>query len=396
MHFTTPTRRQVLRIDLNYAACQVAHLMGFCALQAYLVPYLTAFGMSNTQIGLTTSLASALSIVLQLVLSSAMDKHPSFPIKRLIGILILCSMACMACLQGLAAAPLFITCSFALGYALSQCNGNYMSAQMMQFNNAGIPSHFGWTRGVGSLAYAVSAYLLGVLVTRHGVTLIIPYYLITAGALLLLQLLMPRPALTPSAAPVGKTSYRTMLSGNTPLLVFLGCILLYNIGNSSGYTFTMRVVERVGGGTGEYGTAEFVRTILELPILFASGFLLRHFRNRRLLTFAYCMNAVRIVLLATASSIGMVYFASGLNMFSTGVTIFATVLFANSIVREHEKVRGQSLTALCGSIGSIIGNAGAGALIDHIGLTAMLFISAAFCVVSGVLLRLFCKTDRAV
>lgn len=57
----------------------------------------------------------------------------------------------------------------------------------------------------------------------------------------------------------GRTTYRQMLQGNPTLLVFLGCILLNGIGNTASYTFIIRVVERLGGGTAEYGLSEFIR-----------------------------------------------------------------------------------------------------------------------------------------
>lgn len=58
----------------------------------------------------------------------------------------------------------------------------------------------------------------------------------------------------------------------------------------------------------------------------------------------------------------------------------------NSITGPTEKVRAQSLVALCYSAGSILGNAYAGTVLDLCGLQIMLIGSAIFNIAAGLLL----------
>ena len=93
----TDMDRLVRRIDWNFAGCESTFWISYCALSGFTAVYLGSKGLSNTEIGLTTSLSSGLAIVLQLILSSLMDAHPGWPIKRLISLLFLVGITAAAC-----------------------------------------------------------------------------------------------------------------------------------------------------------------------------------------------------------------------------------------------------------------------------------------------------------
>ena len=57
-------------------------------------------------------------------------------------------------------------------------------------------------------------------------------------------------------------------------------------------------------------------------------------------------------------------------------------------------MRGQSLAVLCGSVGSIIGSAYAGFMIDRVGLSAMMISSMCFSLLACALLALCCHPER--
>ena len=391
-------QRLARRVEITFAACEGSYWIGFCAISGFIAVYLSHCGLSDTQIGLTTALGSTLSIALQLILSNVLDRHPELPIKRLISILSLLSITAAGCM-GLFSLPVGMTIlAFALCYGLGLCNNGYLNAQFVQCNNAGIPAKYGWPRGVGSFCYAVSAYIYGRLVEAYNPDILLPSYIVGAAVCILCVLLMPNPNKGKSPQELRQnrhvTSYREMIVGNPTLVVMLVCTLMNGIGNMAGYTFILRVVERVGGGTVEYGISEFIRACAEVPALFASGLLLKHFKAKGMLAVAFLFFGVRLLLLAFAQGMGLIYTASAMNMLCVGLSSFSSVIFVNSIVRETEQVRGQSLSVLCGSIGSIIGSAYAGAMIDQVGLTAMLLTSTVFCMLAFLGMTFFCKPEK--
>lgn len=387
------------RVELNYAACQSAYWIGFSAISGFVAVYLTYRGLSDTEIGLTTAFGSALAIMLQLVLSNVMDRHPELPIKKLIAVLAMVSILAGACTGFLKLPVALMILSFAVCYATGVSNSGYLNAQFVQLNNAGIPARYGIPRAAGSLFYAIAAYVYGALVEKYNPDVLIIGSIVGTLVCIAFVMMMPEPHTGKEAREMMKdrhvTSYREMIMGNRPLVVLLACTLLNGIGNTASYTFIMRVVERVGGSTMEYGISEFVRAAAEVPMLIASAVLLRRFKVKSLLAVAFLCFGLRALVLAVAQDIGVVYLASVMNITCVGISSFAAVMFVNRVVKDTETVRGQSLCALCGSIGSIIGSAYAGAMIDMVGLQAMLLTSASFCVLAFLGMVFLCQPEKA-
>lgn len=391
-------KRLALRVEMNFAACEASYWIGFCAISGFITVYLDHCGLKNTEIGLTTSIGCAVAIIAQLILSNVLDRHPELPIKRLIALLAVIGIV-TAALMGAFSLPAAMTVIvFATCYASGMCNNGYLNAQLVQCNNAGIPARYGWPRGVGSFFYAVSAYVYGRLVETYSPDILMPAFIAGTVVCIGFVLLMPNPNKGKTREELHKdrkvTSYREMITKNPMLIVLLLCTLLNGIGNTAGYTFIVRVVQRVHCNTVEYGISEFIRAAAEVPALFASGLLLKYFKPKSLLAVSYLFSGVRLLLLAFAPDIGFVYLASAFNMLCVGLSAFSSVLLVNSIVGDTEKVRGQSMCVLCGSIGSIIGSAYAGAMIDHLGLDAMLYTSTFFCLLAFAGMLLFCKPKQ--
>lgn len=395
----TEMDKKVRRIDLNFACCESTFWISFCALSGFIAVYLGYRGMSNTQIGLTTSLASGLAIVLQLILSSFMDAHPEFPIKKLITILFLIGIAAAGCVSFLPLPIAMMIASYSVAYAMGSCNNGYLNAQLVQFNNVGIPAHYGWPRGVGSISYALAAYVYGLLAERYTPDILTPCFMVGVVVCIFFVLLMPNPYAGMDVEKLKssriRTSYRQMLSGNPALAFCLLAILLNGIGNNASYIFILRIIEKLGGSTREYGVSEFIRAGMEMPALFASGLLLKRYKVKGLLSTSFFFSAVKTLVTVFAPSIGYVYLASSLNVLVVGLSTFSTVLLVNSIVRDSEKVRGQSLAVLCTSIGAIIGSAYGGWMIDRIGLDAMMLSSCCFSFAACAILAICCKPEKA-
>lgn len=391
----TNIQAKARRAEINFAAIESTYWVSFCTISGFIAVYLGHRGLTDTQIGLTTSFGSTMAIVLQLILSNVLDKHPELAIKKLISVLFLIGIGAIACLNFLPLPTALMIIAYSTCYAMGLSNNGYLNAQLVQFNNVGIPAKYGWPRGVGSFAYAVSAYVYGLLVEAYSPDILMPCYLAGTAVCIVCVLLMPNPhaglGLTALRKQQHHTSYREMLIGNPTLIVLLVCTLLNNVGNMAGYTFTLRVVERLGGSTIEYGISEFIRAAAEVPALFASGLLLRHFKVKSMLSASFLFYGLRLLLMAFAPSIGVIYIASAVNMLCVGLSTFSSVMLVNSIVRDTEKVRGQSLYILCNSVGSIIGSAYAGAMIDHVGLTTMLLLSSVFCAIAFAGMVLLCK-----
>ena len=393
-----PSARSLFRIEGNYACVQSSYWVSYCTLSAFTTVYLTYRGLTNTQIGLTSSLMSFLAIFLQAGISSFCDHHLSMPIKRIISVIFLVGIGFCG-LYSLVPMPIgLLVLTYSAAYVCSNSNYGLLNAQLMQFNNVGIPARYGWPRGCASLLYAIACWLFGMLAETYTPAILPRIYMLGTLVCILCVLLMPDPYrgldLKAILGNTKTTTYRAMLTGNPTLVVFLSAVILYSVGQAAGFTFMIRVVERLGGGTAEYGVSEFARAGVEMPMLFLSPLLLRRFSAKSLVAVAYFFQGLKIVCIILAPSLGWLYAASMLNAFSAGIFVSAVVVLANSLVRLTEKVRAQSLVSLCGCVGSILGNAYAGWMLDAVGLVPMMISASVFCFLSCAVLALFCHPAR--
>lgn len=390
-------KQALRRIECNYAAVQGSFWASNCAIRTFLAIFLTYRGFSDAQIGYTTSLLYITAISLQLFISSWSDHHGKTALKKTIAVLTIAALIGGTVLWAL---PLSTTLMMLVYVVTTACDSSVdglNNALMMQYINGGLQVRYGWPRGIGSIAYAVVAYALGRLVERYTPDVILPVFLCLAVLALVFVLMMPTPesvgakAVNGTGGPVA--SYRQMLRGNPTLLLLLAACILSGIGQSSVCTFLIRIVENLGGGTREFGIATFISASVELPIMVLSGRLLRRFSAKTILLTAFICNFIKLLLLWIAPNMGFLYLAMAFSIFCYGLYGFSAVIFVNSIVRDDEKVRGQSLLSLCYSsgIGGILGNLLSGWLMQARGITFLLAVSSGLCLCGAAMMFLSWK-----
>lgn len=388
-----------MRIESNFAALQGLYWAGACALTAFTAVYLSWQGLSDGQIGYTASLIYLVTIVLSLLLSGYSDKHPAFPLKKLMTALFLAALFLTAGLHLLPMPLALLISAYVLACSLDNCLGPMSTSLMMQYLNGGIPVRYGWPRGVGSIVYALTAYGLGIWMDRVSPGILPPVFLgmDVLGIAVLWLMPDPPPRQEPprdEAAP--KDSYFAMLRRNPTLVLLLLACIVSGMGICPASTYRIRIVEQLGGSAAQLGKMVFLDAGAELPIMFLSPLLLRRMKVESLLTVSFLANAVKPLLLVWAGSIPALYAASLFNFFCFGIYGFASVLFANAIVTPGETVRSQSLLSLCytSGIGGILGNLLGGALLPRIGLRALLYTCCGLCCLGAALMLLCVRRYR--
>lgn len=384
-----------LRIEGIYAGMQGVYWAGACAMTGFVSVYLAWQGFSDAQIGYTASLIYFATITLNLTMSSFSDKHPAFPLRKLMTTLFLAAFAAAGLLSLVKLPVLLMVVAYTLACCTDNCLGTLTSALMMQYLNAGIPVRYGWPRGVGSIVYASVAFALGILIDKYSPGVLMPVFLlmdVLAVAVLWRMPNLPQAAPRPPEYSGEKDSYFAMLRRNPTLVLLLLACILSGMGGCPVSIYRFRLVERLGGGNAVIGRLIFLEAGSELPMMLMSARLLRRVKVETLLSFSFFANAVRVLLLNLSGSMTMLHLATMMNFFSFGIYGFASVLFANAIVAPNEAVRSQSLVSLCytGGLGGILGNLVSGALIDRLGLTRLLFLDFGLCVV-GAAIMLWCR-----
>ena len=369
------------QVERRYAAVQGTYWASNCTLRGLMAVFLTYHGFNDAQIGYTSSLVYCFTISLSLLLSAWADRHPDSPLKRTITGLFLCGLAAAAVLYALPLPVLLFMLVYALNCCFHNCADSILNALMMQYVDNGIPARYGWPRGVGSITYAIMAWVLGTLMETYTPDVILPVFLALCGLSLLALIFLPDPGPRKLREKQARVSYLQMLKGNPTLVLLLCACILSGMGQTTATTFLIRVVEKLGGTSKELGVAMFIQAGVELPMMFASGWLLKRFSARGLLVLSFFSSGLRLIMLRFAPNLPVLYGIMFFSMFCFGIFGFASVLFVNSIAGQQEKVRAQSLLSLCytGGVGGILGNLLAGVLIGPLGVDRVLMLSAALC-----------------
>ena len=369
------------RVERHYAAVQGTYWAANCSLRGLTAVFLSYHGLTDGQIGYTSSLIYFCTITLSLLLSAWADRHPLSPLKRTVSALFLLALAAAGVLYLLPLPVLLMMVVYALDCCFHNCADSILNALMMQYVDNGIPARYGWPRGVGSITYATMAWVLGILMERYTPNIILPVFLLMCGLSLVAILTLPDPGPRKLRESGRKVSYIEMLRSNPTLVLLLCACIQAGMGQCAGSTFLIRVVEKLGGTSEELGLAMFIQAGVELPAMFASSWLLKRFSARVLLTLSFCAGGLKMLMLALVPSLPLLYGVMAFSVFCFGIFGFASVLFVNSIAGEQEKVRAQSLLSLCytSGAGGILGNLLAGALIGPLGVSNLLLVSAGLC-----------------
>ena len=374
-----------------YSFIQGFYWMNFSAVMGFASLYLLDSGFTNTEIGMIMAVAGIISAVLQPMIAGYADKPSSPSLKKIIlvlifiqfglGILMLCFFHKAFLLTGVL---------YASTITLLQLLTPFVNALGMQTINQGKPLNFGVARGMGSVAYAIMSYLLGVIADRTG-AVSIPVSiscmsLALVGALVLFPFhKLPDTALEPKSSSSSPLAFFAKYKRFT--VVLAGCIFLY-LSHVLLNSFTFQIVETKGGGSAEMGTSMAIAALVELPTLFLFSFMLKKARCDfwfRICGIFFLLKSFGTLI---APNVPVFYGVQILQMMGWGLIAAASVYYVNAIMEEQDAIKGQAYITMTYTLGSVIGSLLGGALIDSSGVNAMLIfatISAAF----GMLILLF-------
>ena len=378
-----PLKKVTNRINVNFAFVQSACWMVTCTIISFVTVYLTDKGLSNAEIGIIIALASVISIALQAVISDFSDKHPSVPLKRITAAVILVIAVAAALMALIPPSVAFLAVTYTLFQACSLSLNGFMNALMMQEKDIGLPVNFGVARGVGSASCALIAFVVGHLIEQLQSDIIMPLTIGLSACAIAAVLLMPRPdrlcaqyGLRRQERAAEKKSIPAILRGNPVLVLVLATTVLACLPHALMTSFLIRSIESVGGTSADLGTCSLLTAAFEIPTMLLGAKLLKRFGAEKLLVVSYLGFALKSLALALAPSVGFILASSVLSLVAMGLYGVSSVYFVNSIVKQDEVVRGQSLLSLCGTSGlaAVLGALLGGILMDALGISALFLI----------------------
>jgi PPP family 3-phenylpropionic acid transporter len=258
-----------------------------------------------------------------------------------------------------------------------------LSMIAMDYIQEGKNVNFGLARGLGSLAYASSAVVLGQLSERINASTIAYVFAISAILLVILLHFLPD-------SQIGEVKRETKSESSVVEIIFryrifffllVGFSLMYG-GATSLSTYLINIVTRLGGDKTLYGVGIFCMSSGELPIMAITPRLMKKYDSISLLMVAALAYIVRNVVICIAPSLPIVFLGLMIQSVSYGLFTGVITYYITEHLAKPDQMMGQTLLGIMGSgVGCGLGNFVGGVLQDMYGLS-MLYV---FCCIITVL-----------
>lgn len=384
-------------LNARYTLVQGSYWGMVCALSGYAALYLNGRGFTAGQTGTLLAAANIIAALLQPAAAAKADRPGRVSLKELIMTL---GLAC-----GLAALLLCITeldfwtvgilfCAAIVAIQILQPLVNSVS---MYYMNRGEYINFGFARGIGSVTYAGVSFLIGILSEKAGI-FVIPAFVIGLSVPFLIAAfsfrihMEARQEQMNDGSEKKEESFFALFSKYRSFTVFLAGVVVMFVFHFMTNTYMFQMVQAVGGDSRSMGVSVSIAAICEIPVMFFFSKIIERFGVETLLRVAAIGWFAKAAAFCFCTSVTGIYFAQVLQMLGFGIYVPASVYYANQMMDESSKVKGQAMVTTAFTIGSVLGNLLGGKLIDWYGVKVMLAAGTG-CTVAGVFL-FFARTVR--
>lgn len=380
-NFIMNRQKQTSDFTAGYACIQSFYWMSFSAVMGFTSLYLLDVGFTNTEIGIIIAIAGIISAILQPIFAGYADKPKSPSLKKIILFLASLLLILSLALFLLYRRSVFFNGLFYGGcITLLQLLQPLINSLGMEVVNQGKKLNFGISRGIGSIAYAVAAYFLGLIVAKSGAGAIPISMIVTFAAVFFftLRFSFQKGTHTESSANHEKTGHPFIFFKKYPrfAVTLIGCWLIY-VSHILLNSFTFQIVENIGGGSSEMGFSMALAAILELPTMFLFSKMLKKVRCDIWFRISGIFFMLKILGTLLASSISVFYAVQIFQMFGWALITVSSVYYVNAIMKKEDAIKGQAYITMTYTFGSVLGSLIGGALIDDFGVKTMLAFGTA-------------------
>ncbi len=378
----------------GYAAIQSFFWTCYAAIMGFASMYLLQAGFDNSKVGVLIAAAGLMSALLQPVIAAYADRPGSLSLGHLLLASGSLSLACAAGLMLTRGSMVLTGVLYVGSMVLLQLTTPLVNALGIAVVNSGEKMDFGIARGFGSLGYAAAAYLIGKLANRFG-AVTVPVCM-GIGFILMLLSVAGFGRVSPKADSRKKTTaarggffrkyprYAAVLAGL--VLIFISHVVL----NS----FTFQIVEAKGGTSREMGVAMAFASLIELPVMFLFGWMLKKakshiwFRISGVFFFLKCLGTL------LCTGIPGFYAVQLFQMFGWALMTVSAVFYINATMAPEDSVKGQACYTVSLTLGNVLGASAAGRILDQMGVQAMLIFGTVSALLGAVMVLVFAERTK--
>ena len=357
----------------KYTLLQSFYWCSAAALFCFTVSFLRDRGFSNAEAGLVTALGNLSGLAASVLFGAELDRG-RWRLRPVILFSLGTLMAASTALIFHGGRDFFTGACFVVCFACSLVlNPLYIKlASLLQRQDPGFS--FGLPRGAGSLAFALTAWAMGLLVQMRSVSAVPPAILCTAALQLPVILSLHQVFVLPPSVEAEAKS-------GTPLLPFLRAmprftLLLLGIAvifaaNNTVNNFLINVVQNLKGNYTDLGRLTFFSGVIEFPAMLAYS----HLDDRRrqgCLRLSLLFFPIKLLAISLAGNVPLLFGAFLFHSLSFGLYTPAVVEYVERTVPLEDSAKGQTLTAAVASVGTMLATLASGVMLDHLSVQAVL------------------------
>lgn len=374
-----------LKYTVQYSAAHSFYWSIFCSSLSFSSLFLLSKHFSNSQIGIVLALANIFSVLLQPAVAAFADTTGKISLQGLTLILTGTAGAFATARGFLSGGVAVLAVVFILELTVLFTMQPLLNAMGMQLINRGIGINFGFSRGMGSLTYAVCSVLLGILAGNAGPDFLpwvsVGLYLALGAVIFTFTKKQPT-----GAAPVqpewvgartdgkqpGSDKLFAFLVHNRRFTALMVAVALVFCSHSMINNYMIQIAKHVGGTAKEMGIATGIAAAIELPAMTLFTFLVRRIRCSSILKFSLLFFVIKTAITMAASSVWMLYAAQIFQFCSYALFIPASIYYVNEIIRKENLAKGQAFMTSAITFGGVIAGLLGGWLLDFSGVSGML------------------------
>lgn len=394
-------------LTTEYAAVTGAFWMAEALVLSFAAVFLRDQGYSNTELGLICALGNVGGALIGPFLGSLLDSREKLSPLRLIELCLGVQAVSLAFLFLFPGRNLAATVNYSVYIAFCLPINSLSLKMYTDADRSGIPLRYGVSRSSGSFFYLVASVLVGrILLTAP--TKILLYLGIPALLIqFLVNLIMDRrlkklKAGLPAAAKPEEILKQEASSlpefarnnGNFCVLLFATVLMFFS--HSLNATYTINLMDKIGGDVAIMGYVHGLIALVEIPPLLLYPKLRRRLSATGLLKFASLSFFLKALGYALAPNVPLYFLACLLQAPSYGIYASAIVEYVNHEVLYKDIAKGQSLAFSMTILASVLASLVGGRLLDKTDVTTTFLIAAAVAG-CGTLIALFAlrRSERA-
>lgn len=376
-------------LTINYIFVQIGMWAMYAPLMGYTSVFLLAKKFSNTEVGIISGLSCIISAILQAMISSYADKEKSKSVKALL-IMIAGLQVVLAGILLVIGNNFFLAAGIIFGalIAIMQLMVPLTNSLAMEMMNQGKNINYGMARGTASMAYAILVNSMGVFVKGNDLSIVPIATMLSASVLLAGTMLFPFKKAerivdyeTNNISPA-----RSFLTKYPKVTLFLAGAICAYVGHNLINTFLYQIVVLKGGTHMNMGVCLALAAVFEIPVMFGFAFLVARRDSSTWVRVGSIGIMLKIIFTLIVPNVISLYVVQVLQLFGFATFVVATVYYANQVVEECDRVKGQAYMTMANTLGIVVASLLGGALIDICGTNGMMIIGSVIAIIGSILI----------